>query len=411
MNPPFRRVERLSPEELRARLFQAVKAGEPERLAELCRVHLQAVLEQFPGWKQVPPEIREDPARVREYAEGLIRVAQTFAETLGRPELLQGLAGAPESNPLVQWEGALREAAARAEGGRHAEAAALLESFLPSVEGLKGTGVEEYLPVTYGRLGEYCFRSGARARGLRATARALALCEGQGDAEGVVAYLGNLYEMNRACGMLEAAAEYAGRLAEVLAREGRPGEQAVWLNNLAELRRATGDLPAAEPLYRQALEILEGLPEKRPPDQAVFLNNLAELYRERGDYPAAAPLYREALELQRAATGEDDPGFATTLNNQALLFLSTGDLTAAESLLLRSFEIRRASLGEEHLQVAQSLNNLGALRQAQGRCSEAEPLLRQALEIKRRVLGDYHPEVAVALRNLAALEERMRGGS
>ena len=37
------------------------------------------------------------------------------------------------------------------------------------------------------------------------------------------------------------------------------------------------------------------------PDYADSLNNLARVYREMGDYAAAEPLFRQALEIRRAA--------------------------------------------------------------------------------------------------------------
>ena len=41
------------------------------------------------------------------------------------------------------------------------------------------------------------------------------------------------------------------------------------------------------------------------PDFAQSLNNLAALYKSQANYTAAEPLYRQALEIRRVALGED----------------------------------------------------------------------------------------------------------
>ena len=57
---------------------------------------------------------------------------------------------------------------------------------------------------------------------------------------------------------------------------------------------------------------------------ATSLNNLAELYRDAGDYARAEPLYRQAAEVMRAAVGELHPYYAHGLGNLALLWAATG---------------------------------------------------------------------------------------
>src|SRR5262249_38902193 len=71
------------------------------------------------------------------------------------------------------------------------------------------------------------------------------------------------------------------------------------------------------------------------PAFAVDLNNLATLYKEKGDYAAAEPLYRQALEIRRAALGEDHPAFAITLGHLATLYAATARSAEALSLMRR----------------------------------------------------------------------------
>ena len=163
------------------------------------------------------------------------------------------------------------------------------------------------------------------------------------------------------------------------------------------------DYAAAEPLFRQELEIRSrNLPEDHP-DLADIHNNLAELLHKKGDYAAAEPLYRQALEIRRRVFGEDHFDVARTLNDLAALARDRGDYAAAEPLFRQALEIRRRIFGEDHFDVATSLNNLAMLLQAKGDYAAAEPLFRQALEIRRRIFGEDHPEVARSLSNLAVL--------
>ena len=139
------------------------------------------------------------------------------------------------------------------------------------------------------------------------------------------------------------------------------------------------------------------------PSVATSLNNLAGLYNSQGRYSEAEPLYRQALEMIKRLLGNEHPYVATSLNNLALLYNSQGRYSEAEPIYRQALEMRKRLLGNEHPDVAASLNNLAGLYNSQGRYSEAEPLLRQALEMMKRLLGSEHPDVATSLNNLAGL--------
>ena len=123
------------------------------------------------------------------------------------------------------------------------------------------------------------------------------------------------------------------------------------------------------------------------PDYAVSLNNLADLYRAKGDYAAAEPLYRQAMEIRRAALGEGHPDYAASLNNLALLYQAMGDYAAAEPLFRQAMEIYRAVLGEGHPHYATSLNNLARLSVATGHERDALTLMQKAAAIDDRMIG------------------------
>jgi tetratricopeptide (TPR) repeat protein len=146
---------------------------------------------------------------------------------------------------------------------------------------------------------------------------------------------------------------------------------------------------------------------------ASSLNNLATLYLVRGaavesaasmtDYLAAEPLFREAMEIRRRALGEEHPDYAASLHNLAVLYQAMGKHQAADPLSRKAIEIERRTLGEEHPTYAQSLRVLAGLYLDEGDYAAAEPLCRAALGILHKSLGEDHPQFAGALNDLACL--------
>jgi hypothetical protein len=55
------------------------------------------------------------------------------------------------------------------------------------------------------------------------------------------------------------------------------------------------------------------------PDFAISLTNAVALYWKIGEYAAAEPLYKQALEIIRDVKGEQHPDFGLSLNNLAVL--------------------------------------------------------------------------------------------
>lgn len=203
------------PDRLRDELFAAAQAGDARRLERLARANAAAVLTHFRAWQKVPEAVRADPAAVRRYAHSMIAVAQLFAERLGRPELMAALAGPPESNPITRWQAALRQARELLDDLRYDETRPGLADALIDARGMSGTGVDSLLPVTHGYLAEGYFHTGRAAEAVPHLEHALAACERTGDAAGVVAYLGSLFEAHRYLGHPAEAAGCADRLAAV----------------------------------------------------------------------------------------------------------------------------------------------------------------------------------------------------
>jgi tetratricopeptide (TPR) repeat protein len=236
-------------EQLRQQLFDAVAEHNDALLASLCAEHEAAVLAAFPGWQRVPPEFRS-PDKLSWYGPGLIAVAQHFAGR-GRPELMRALSGPDDRNPLVEWRRAIEAVDALIAEQRYAEAIPRLRATLDATAGLQGTGADSYRPVTYGRLGDCLFHAGDADAARAPIEQALQLCEASGDADGIVAYLGNLYEAHRYRGDGAAAADCIDRLAAVLDRLDRRPETAHW-------RRQSAIVRAGEPLCRIVAQLGDG---------------------------------------------------------------------------------------------------------------------------------------------------------
>ncbi|OAI55212.1 hypothetical protein AYO44_00435 [Planctomycetaceae bacterium SCGC AG-212-F19] len=298
------------PEQLKKLLFAAVWAGDQRQLAGLCRAHQDLIRTNFPQWRKVPEALRGQGPEMQRYAHALVTVAQHFAERLGKPDLLQLLVGSEESNPLHQWKERLEKARARMTEMQYAEAIQELSDALIDVRGLHGSGVDHFLPITYGYLGECYFDSAHAEKALAPFQQALALCEKQQDTDGIGAYLGNLYEAHRYLEQPEPAASYAARLADWYARAGKPKEA-------DRFRRQTDVVRAGEPLNRvvavvddQRFELSQVPPIKDGRLQFVFERNRitlrpAAVLTQRGEEEAKQQQFDEALDRFRQAARAD----------------------------------------------------------------------------------------------------------
>ena len=439
------RAEPVTPDQLRQQLFDAVAARDQALLARLCAAHEAVVLASFAGWQRVPDEFRT-PDKLSWYGPGLVAVAQHLASR-GHPELLQGLAGPPAANPLTRWQRALAEVGALMTEHQYPEAAARLRATLDETAGLQGSGADTYRPVTLGRLGECLFQSGD-ADGARApTEQALALCQASRDDDGVVAYLGNLYEIDRYRGDTAAAADQLDRLIATLDRLDRKPEAARWRRQLAIVR-------AGEPLCRVVAERdgvtceLSELPASPGRVRFLFERNRVTLRRstaavdlgtaaaERGELEAALACFQRATaadpfdpwpryhagtaltELGRYAEAAEAyratellaPGWyhcradgwmagrlaAGAIDHETFARvrqLLDGQLSPEQTVALAQATLQLSELGVLHLTLAEALAKLGRKTDAEAAC--------------RRGLGcaeepDIRTRLLVALANATA---------
>jgi tetratricopeptide (TPR) repeat protein len=298
------------PELLKRLLFDAVKAGDQRKLAGLCRGNEETIRTHFPQWRKVPEPLLGQSAEVQRYVQALLTVAQHFADRLGKPDLLQLLLGNQQSNPLHQWHDRLESARKLMAELRYPEAIQALSDLLIDFRGLQGSGVDRFLPITFGRLGECYFDTGQAEKAIGPFAQALKLCEQHGDTEGIGAYRSNLYEAHRYLEQREAAAQFAERLADFHARQGRDKD--------AERFRSQASLVRAGEPKNRVVAVVDGHrhelsnvpPIKEGRLQFVFERDRitlrpATVQTQRGEELAKQGKYDEALGLFRAAAQAD----------------------------------------------------------------------------------------------------------
>src|SRR5262249_58055199 len=116
-------------------------------LHALCRDNAAAVRQHFPSWRKLPDALKDRPDLMNAYVQGLVAVAQVFANDLGDPSLMQLLTGAPGDNPVLRWQESLKQAREEMASLRLNDAIARLTDLAIDVGRLRGTAVEDYLPV------------------------------------------------------------------------------------------------------------------------------------------------------------------------------------------------------------------------------------------------------------------------
>lgn len=315
------------PELLKRLLFDAVSAGDQRKLAGLCRANQEAIRTHFPQWRKVPEPLLGQSAEMQRYVQALVTVAQHFADRLRKPELLQLLLGNQASNPLYQWHDRLDSARKLMTELRYPEAIQTLSDLLIDFRGLQGSGVDRFLPITFGRLGECYFDAGQAEKAIGPFTQALKLCEEKADTEGIGAYLSNLYEAHRYLGQRDKAAEFAEPLADFHAKQGRPREAERFRSQAALVRSGEPKNRVVAVVDGHRYELANVPPIKDSRLQFVFERDRitlrpATVQTQRGEERATQGKYDEALGLFRAAAQADrhDP-HSRYLQGLALLHL------------------------------------------------------------------------------------------
>ena len=187
---------------------------------------------------------------------------------------------------------------------------------------------------------------------------------------------------------------------------------------LAQLNAEWRKYSTSEALFRNALELFEGLFGGEHAEVALALQSMALMYQRQGKHEIARPLQRRADSIklkkrrerieaarsqsaqQRKAEENDEVYCPTSVNlatNEALN-LSTKPFSSAT---LPSSPKRST---ERQKQIASTFFNHGVRLCQQNKHASAMPLFQGALAVFERALGPSHPLVAKTLRNLALVK-------
>ncbi|KAI1359309.1 hypothetical protein F5Y08DRAFT_84722 [Xylaria arbuscula] len=174
------------------------------------------------------------------------------------------------------------------------------------------------------------------------------------------------------------------------------------MNNLAGVLRSQGKYEEAETMHRQTLELYKGVLGREHPDTLTSMNNLAIVLGSQGKYEEAETMHRQTLELREGVLGREHPSTLTSMNNLAGVLGSQGKYEEAETMHRQTLELKEGGvLGREHPSTLASMNNLAAVLDSQGKYEEAETMHRQTLELREGVLGREHPATLASMNDLA----------
>jgi CHAT domain-containing protein/tetratricopeptide (TPR) repeat protein len=180
-----------------------------------------------------------------------------------------------------------------------------------------------------------------------------------------------------------------------------PNLSVILHSEFGTLLQNTGRPADAERELQQALAKAERMPDLPQATKFSVFENLGGLLFDQGRYREAEEIYRRALALYEGTPANEHT--AASLQNLANVFVEEGRFADAETLYKRALAMREQVLGPNHKQVAQNLLNWGALLvDAEGRSEEAIPLYQRALSILQKVLGTENDDYAMTLNNLAA---------
>src|SRR4051812_15333161 len=91
-----------SPESIRRQLFDAVAAGDEQRLEALCREHQDLILAGGAAWLAVPESFRSSTDAYDWYQQGLRAIAEFCTEKLHREGATLPATNVPPPSPLRQ---------------------------------------------------------------------------------------------------------------------------------------------------------------------------------------------------------------------------------------------------------------------------------------------------------------------
>lgn len=290
--------------------------------------------------------------------------------------------------------------------GQFAEAAALYEKILPSVETIHGkdgthvAGILHNLAVEYRNMRDYAKAEPLFLRSLKAFEAKLGT-----DHHNLTLVLENMAATYRDMGQPAKAEPLLWRNLQISeAKFGKDHlEVALVLSKLGNVYLDLEQEAKAEPIFERRLKIIENKYGTNHLMVPLALRQLAQVYDARGQYAKAEPLYVRSLHIRESNLGKDHIDVASTLNDLAISRWRFGHYSKAEASFLRSLQIRESHEGKDHPQVAVVLGNLAGLYDAMGQTDKAISLVERSLRINEAKLPSNDQAIASNLDHLATL--------
>jgi len=236
---------------------------------------------------------------------------------------------------------------------------------------------------------------------------------GPGHLETIATYnaLGMVHKYRGQFGAGRAAYARALRAAKAL-RPIDPLVLATLYHNIGGLEHARGRFHRALPFARAAVRLRIARLGPLHPDVAADQAALAAILEGLGRTADAEALYREAIEILEGLPGSRRIDLAAALNNLATACASAGRLLEAKRHAERALAIKEELLGRAHPDVAVTLANLAIIFWRLGHPLDAELASAHAIAILQATLGDTHPRLErVRAATLAARAAPVRGTS
>jgi tetratricopeptide (TPR) repeat protein len=215
-------------------------------------------------------------------------------------------------------------------------------------------------------------------------------------------------------GRLDDAEVVYDRVAELQRRSGIPYDHpltAAAMTAGASVARARRALGRAEPLYREAVTILERLPDrtKHTRELATALNNLGTSLSASGKPEEAVLVLTRSLKLMEEARGAGSSYATTVAEHLGAAYLALGDGASASLIFSRVVELKAKALGENHLDVAISLTQLVKAAKVDPETTlDPRGLLKRAVSIMMAT-GELHGRQVAEALDLLAQEEEVAG--
>ena len=178
-------------------------------------------------------------------------------------------------------------------------------------------------------------------------------------------------------------------------------------NNLAILLQQMGRLDEAEKQFELALSIYKNSNQGNNIDYVLTQENLATLYSLQGNSKKALQLLEETVTLNKQIFGTESPNYATSLHNYASLLQNEKRTQEAKPIFEEALIIRRNSFGVNHPSYANTLHNLAVLAEDEKDYKLADDLLNQVIAIRSNLYDENHPSYTAALFSRAVLKQQM----